>query len=355
MLAAAGGAAGVLVAVPLTLNARPSRGDVARPQFLRSVERVRTPRVDARVVLFSHRGRAPSRRSLFGLVPALQATRLDLTSALKDRARADQPAGRARVAAPTSSSAWRRRSPWCCSLPAALSSPRAGTAGDHGSRIRSHASADVPDTSVGGVVSAPKAPALRRRVLAEIERVPGVEAASVDGCAPVGTGCANTTLYMMGRPQPRPDEAPGVLRHYVGPDHFRTLGVPVLRGRVFDERDRAGSAARRHHQSNRGDALLAERGSDRQARLVRRRQQLRPAGLERRDRRNRRRRRVSGARRAALSAGLLHAVRAVHLRDANGARANAARSDRPRARRATSDASPPIRRSRCSTFARWTR
>jgi putative ABC transport system permease protein len=28
----------------------------------------------------------------------------------------------------------------------------------------------------------------------------------------------------------------------VGPDHFRTLGVPVLRGRVFEERDRAGSA-----------------------------------------------------------------------------------------------------------------
>jgi hypothetical protein len=32
-----------------------------------------------------------------------------------------------------------------------------------------------------------------------------------------------------------------VLRHYVGPDHFRTLRVPVIRGRVFDERDRAGS------------------------------------------------------------------------------------------------------------------
>jgi len=45
----------------------------------------------------------------------------------------------------------------------------------------------------------------------------------------------------MGRPIPKPGEAPGVLRHYVAPDHFRTLGVPLLRGRVFEPSDRAGS------------------------------------------------------------------------------------------------------------------
>jgi putative ABC transport system permease protein len=45
----------------------------------------------------------------------------------------------------------------------------------------------------------------------------------------------------MGRPEPPRDQAPGVLRHYVAPNHFRTLRIPVLRGRVFDERDRAGS------------------------------------------------------------------------------------------------------------------
>src|SRR4029079_13999975 len=52
--------------------------------------------------------------------------------------------------------------------------------------------------------------------------------------------CANSTLYVVGRPQPRPEDAPPVLRHYVGPDHFRTLGVPLLRGRLFDAVDRAG-------------------------------------------------------------------------------------------------------------------
>lgn len=86
-----------------------------------------------------------------------------------------------------------------------------------------------------------RAPSLIDRVLEEIIRVPGVLAATVDGCTPASTGCANSTLYVIGRPQPRPEDAPPVLRHYVAPGHFAALGVPVLRGRVFDASDRAGS------------------------------------------------------------------------------------------------------------------
>ena len=85
-----------------------------------------------------------------------------------------------------------------------------------------------------------RAPAFIDRLLGEIERVPGVVAASVDGCTPVSTGCANSTLYVIGRPQPRPEDAPPVLRHYVAPAHFKTLGVPLLQGRIFDAGDRTG-------------------------------------------------------------------------------------------------------------------
>jgi putative ABC transport system permease protein len=85
------------------------------------------------------------------------------------------------------------------------------------------------------------APALIDRVLEEIRRVPGVEAATVDGCAPLSTQCANASLRIVGRPSNT--EAPSVLRHYVAPDHFRTLRVPIIRGRAIEEKDRRGSPA----------------------------------------------------------------------------------------------------------------
>lgn len=87
---------------------------------------------------------------------------------------------------------------------------------------------------------APAAPALIERVLSAVSAVPGVEAATVDACAPLGLRCASSTLYVIGRPAPPPGLAPEVLRHYVGPEHFRTLGVPIVRGRAFTARDRAG-------------------------------------------------------------------------------------------------------------------
>ena len=88
-----------------------------------------------------------------------------------------------------------------------------------------------------------RAPALLDRVLEEIERTPGVEAATVDGCAPLSTQCANASLRIVGRPLSSPADAPTVLRHYVSPDYFKTLRVPIVRGRGLDRNDRAGGRA----------------------------------------------------------------------------------------------------------------
>lgn len=84
------------------------------------------------------------------------------------------------------------------------------------------------------------APAFVAKILEAIERVPGVEAVTVDGGAPV-SGTARSTLFIQGRPAPPPELAPPVLRHYIAPDHFKVLSVPLLRGRVFTDADRAGS------------------------------------------------------------------------------------------------------------------
>jgi putative ABC transport system permease protein len=81
------------------------------------------------------------------------------------------------------------------------------------------------------------APAFITRVLDAIHLVPGVVAATVDGCAPLSTVCANAELQIVGRPVPPSDQTPSVLRHYVGPEHFRVLGISVLSGRGFTADD----------------------------------------------------------------------------------------------------------------------
>lgn len=88
-----------------------------------------------------------------------------------------------------------------------------------------------PQHAYGGDAAAP----LLERILERVEAVPGVRSATV-GCPPYGR-CAWTPLYIDGRPWD--DQPPLVGRHYVGPDHFRTLGVPVLRGRALTGDDRA--------------------------------------------------------------------------------------------------------------------
>lgn len=85
------------------------------------------------------------------------------------------------------------------------------------------------------------APALYARVLDEIGRVPGVVAVTIDGCAPLATQCADAPLFLVDRPWERATDAPDVLRHYVGPSHFATLGIPIVRGRGLTAADRAGA------------------------------------------------------------------------------------------------------------------
>ena len=84
------------------------------------------------------------------------------------------------------------------------------------------------------------APSFVAKLLESVAQVPGVRSVSVDGGAPMA-GTASSTLYIAGRSAPRPSEAPPILRHYIGPDHFATLGIPVKRGRSFSAADGDGA------------------------------------------------------------------------------------------------------------------
>jgi len=80
------------------------------------------------------------------------------------------------------------------------------------------------------------APARITPVLEAVQRVPGVEAASVSSCTPL-SACGRHDVYILG------GDGRGTLVgvQYVAPDHFKTLGIPLVQGRTFTPADRAGA------------------------------------------------------------------------------------------------------------------
>ena len=77
-----------------------------------------------------------------------------------------------------------------------------------------------------------------QRILDAVQPLPDVEAAAVVSGLPFTFYDSNVPLYREGRPIPRSGEFPSASYHSVSPDYFRVMGIPLLRGRVFDGRER---------------------------------------------------------------------------------------------------------------------
>jgi len=79
-------------------------------------------------------------------------------------------------------------------------------------------------------------------VLRRVRGVPGVETAAVtDSLPPDQQGDADS-FSIEGRPLPPGQLNPIISDLTVGPDFFRTLGIPLVRGRYFNDHDNAGTA-----------------------------------------------------------------------------------------------------------------
>jgi putative ABC transport system permease protein len=238
LVAGAGGLLGVAIAVPLASNVVLPTAGARWSNFYGALGEFSAPGANERVIAFCFVACVVTTLA-FGLFPALRASRVDLNLQLRESAGSggSRRTGRARrliIVAETAlavmllfgagllATSWRR-----------LSAAHIGF-------DRSHLLTFLIRPSEA-VYPPEKAPALVERVLREIEQVSSVESASVDGCFPVATGCANSTLFVVGRPEPSRDAAPPVYRHYVAPSHFRVLHVPLIRGREFTSADRAGS------------------------------------------------------------------------------------------------------------------
>ena len=89
------------------------------------------------------------------------------------------------------------------------------------------------------VASRDARPQFHEELLARVQAIPGVESAGIGSTAPLLGHGARAVMDVEGRADVK---AAGVCLYSVSPDYFRTLGISLQRGRLFTDRDRAGSS-----------------------------------------------------------------------------------------------------------------
>jgi putative ABC transport system permease protein len=75
------------------------------------------------------------------------------------------------------------------------------------------------------------------RLLTNIRGLPGVEAAAAASGLPLGNNGWQTSFIVDGKPIPPRAQTPLMEACLVTPDYFRTMNIPLQRGRYFDEHD----------------------------------------------------------------------------------------------------------------------
>jgi len=176
---------------------------------------------------------------LFGLVPAWRATRSSLVGDLRDGASGSGAARRTGIS---------RRLLVVTEVALAVV-----LLASSGLMVRSLGKllAVDPGFDAGGILTlrlalppgsfAPDSmPGFYDEVQRVIAAVPGVERVALADCPPLNNGCNGTIMTFPDRPQSATGNAMvGV--HWVSPEWFRTLRIPVVRGRGFTEADRIGT------------------------------------------------------------------------------------------------------------------
>jgi predicted permease len=77
-----------------------------------------------------------------------------------------------------------------------------------------------------------------RQLLQKVESLPGViSAAVIDGGGLPPDGGNGDGFLIVDRPTPPPNEIPDAVNRVISPDYFRTMGIPLVRGRYFTEAD----------------------------------------------------------------------------------------------------------------------
>ena len=83
---------------------------------------------------------------------------------------------------------------------------------------------------------------LFQRAADEIRSLPSVVSVGATSAGPLFGGREPGEVIIAGRPAPDAGQAPVARRYDIGPSYFRTLGIPVLKGRNFSDADTRGAA-----------------------------------------------------------------------------------------------------------------
>lgn len=109
--------------------------------------------------------------------------------------------------------------------------------GDLKQGLRLHSVYDIP-LELPRLYSGERSNSFFREVLEQTESLPGVSSAGLVQSVPPATTW-QSSYRKAGTPVPEPDEPiEPTLRNNVSAGYFQTLGIPLVRGRLLDERDR---------------------------------------------------------------------------------------------------------------------
>ncbi len=223
LLALVGAALGVLLAHwGTTLVARQLPGIVPR---------LAEANVDLRVLLFTL-GASILTGLLFGLAPALQASRVSLTDALKDGDRgasgSRQKLRRAFVVGEVALTLT-----LLVGAGLLIQSFRRVMQVDPGfdsdNVLTMQVSVNNPDGK--------KVDSFFKQLQENVRRLPGVKSVAVSNGLPL-SGVNQPNYFIEGKPLPKNGDEPFGVRYTVSPGYFETMGIELVKGRVFTPQDR---------------------------------------------------------------------------------------------------------------------
>jgi predicted permease len=172
---------------------------------------------------------------LFGLLPALQATRTNLVGALKNEAISERLRRWQLRDYMVATQAGLSALLLVCSVLVVRSLQRALDA-PIGYNPKGAVTASF-DLNIQGY-SVARGREFQRRLLDKVRAIPGIESAAVVDWLPLSLSLSSDSIYIEGEPIPKPTEVPDAYSFSVSSDYFRTMQTRLLMGREFDSRDK---------------------------------------------------------------------------------------------------------------------